>query len=78
VTSFTAFDPYQKPQYVQQFTASVQKSLGRRRRGDRYHGERGLHLQRAHLINNALPGPVWCSTPALRERDLPAGHGLPR
>src|SRR5256886_10833250 len=48
VTSFTAFDPYQKPQYVQQFTASVQKSLGPETTVEAgYHGERGLHLQRA-------------------------------
>jgi hypothetical protein len=58
VTSFTAFDPYQKPQYVQQFTASIQKSLGPETTVEAgYHGERGFHLQRSHLINNALPGP---------------------
>ena len=28
VTSFTAFDPHQSPQYVQQLTVSIQKSLG--------------------------------------------------
>jgi Carboxypeptidase regulatory-like domain len=58
VTSFTAFDPNQAPQYVQQLTASVEKSLGRETTLEiGYHGERGFHLQRAHLINNALPGP---------------------
>ncbi len=57
VTSFTAFDPYQKPQYVSQWNAAVEKSLG----GETtievgYQAARGLHLQRSHLINNALPG----------------------
>src|SRR5581483_12104314 len=41
-----------------QWNASVQKALG----GDTsvevgYLGSRGLHLQRAHLINNPVPGP---------------------
>jgi hypothetical protein len=58
VTSFTAFDPNQAPQYVQQWTASVEKSLGPETTLEiGYHGERGFHLQRSHLINNALPGP---------------------
>jgi hypothetical protein len=29
VTSFTGFDPYQAPQYVQQWTGSIGKSLGK-------------------------------------------------
>src|SRR5205823_14502598 len=58
VTSFTAFDPYQKAQYVEQWTLSVQKSLGKETTLEvGYQGDRGLHLQRAHLINNAQPGP---------------------
>ncbi|MCU1325723.1 MAG: hypothetical protein JWN34_1093, partial [Bryobacterales bacterium] len=58
VTSFTAFDPYQKAQYIQQWTVSIQKSLGRETTLEAgYQGDRGLHLQRSHLINNALPGP---------------------
>lgn len=58
VTSFSAFDPYQAAQYVHQWTASVEKSLGRETTLEiGYQGVRGLHLQRAHLINNALPGP---------------------
>lgn len=58
VTSFTAFDPYQAAQYVQQWTASIEKSLGRETTLEvGYQGVRGLHLQRAHLINNAQPGP---------------------
>src|SRR5260221_6783217 len=58
VTSFTAFDPYQSPQYVQQRTASVQKSLGKETTVEiGYQGDRGFHRQRARLSNNALPGP---------------------
>ena len=58
MTSFTAFDPHPPPQYVQQWSASVEKSLGRETTVEiGYHGERGFHLQRSHLINNALPGP---------------------
>ncbi len=57
VTSFAAFDPYPPAQYVQQWSSSVQKSLGRDTTLEvGYHGERGLHLQRSHLINNAQPG----------------------
>ena len=58
VISFSAFDPYPPAQYIQQWSASVQKSLGTRTTLEiGYHGEHGLHLQRSHLINNALPGP---------------------
>ena len=58
VTSFTAFDPYQKAQYVQQWTASLQRTLGSQTVIEiGYQGDRGFHLQRAHLINNPLPGP---------------------
>jgi hypothetical protein len=58
VTSFTAFDPYPPAQYIHQWSASVQKSLARDTTIEiGYLGERGLHLQRAHLINNAVPGP---------------------
>ena len=58
VISFAAFDPHAPPQYVQQWSASLQKSLGSATTIEiGYQGERGFHLQRAHLINNALPGP---------------------
>jgi len=58
VTSFTAFDPYQPPQYVMQWTGSVEKAVGKEMTLEiGYHGERGLHLQRSVLINNASPGP---------------------
>jgi hypothetical protein len=56
--SFTAFDPHAASQYVQQWNASVQKSLGHDTSIEvGYLGSRGFHLQRAHLINNTLPGP---------------------
>jgi hypothetical protein len=58
VVSFTAFDPHAPAQYVQQWSASVEKSLGHGTTLEiGYQGVRGLHLQQAHLINNALPGP---------------------
>ena len=58
VVSFTAFDPHAPPQYVQQWSSSIQKSLGHDTTVELgYHGERGFHLQRSDLINNDLPGP---------------------
>ena len=58
VTSFSAFDPYPPSQYIQQWSASVQKSLDHDTTLEiGYLGEHGLHLQRSHLINNADPGP---------------------
>src|SRR5881398_379047 len=56
--SFTAFDPHAPAQYVQQWSTSVEKSLGRETTLEAgYLGARGIHLQRAELINNAPPGP---------------------
>jgi len=56
--SFTAFDSHAPAQYVQQWNGSVQKSLGKDTSVEiGYLGSRGFHLQRAHLINNTLPGP---------------------
>jgi hypothetical protein len=56
--SFTAFDPHSPAQYVQQWNTSVQKSLHTNTSVEvGYIGSRGFHLQRAHLINNTLPGP---------------------
>ena len=58
VVSFTAFDPHAPAQYIQQWSASVQKSVGHDTTLEiGYHGERGFHLQRRDLINNDLPGP---------------------
>jgi hypothetical protein len=43
---------------VQQWNTSLQKGLGENTSIEvGYIGSRGLHLQRAHLINNAPPGP---------------------
>src|SRR6266850_3595445 len=56
--SFTTFDPHAPAQYVQQWSTSVEKSLGRETIFEvGYLGSRGIHLQRADLINNAPPGP---------------------
>jgi hypothetical protein len=56
--SFTAFNSRPAAQYVQQWNASLQKSLGGNTSVELgYLGSRGFHLQRAHLINNTLPGP---------------------
>jgi hypothetical protein len=58
VTSFTAFDPHAPSQYVEQWSASIEKSLGKSTTLEiGYHGERGKHLQEAVLINNDQPGP---------------------
>jgi hypothetical protein len=58
VVSFTAFDPHAPSQYVQQWSASVQKALAHDTTLEvGYQGEHGLHLQRSHLINNDQPGP---------------------
>jgi hypothetical protein len=55
--SFAAFDPNASSQYVQQWSLSIGKSLGRETTIEiGYLGARGLHLQRSHLINNAPPG----------------------
>jgi len=56
--SFTAFDPHAPAQYVQQWNGQIEKSFGAATTIDvGYIGARGFHLQRAHLINNAPPGP---------------------
>jgi Carboxypeptidase regulatory-like domain len=56
--SFAAFDPHAPSQYIQQWSLSVEKSLGKNTTLETgYLGSRGFHLQRAHLINNAPPGP---------------------
>ena len=56
--SFTAFDPHAPAEYVQQWNTQLEKSFGSNTSvAVGYLGARGFHLQRAHLINNALPGP---------------------
>ena len=58
VVSFASFSLRPAPQYVQQWNATIEKSLGTATTVEvGYLGARGFHLQRAHLINNALPGP---------------------
>lgn len=56
--SFASADPHPAAQYVNQWSFSLQKALpGSVVVEAGYQGTRGLHLQRAHLINNAQPGP---------------------
>jgi hypothetical protein len=46
------------PQYIQQWSASLEKQLGSQTTLEvGYLGAGGFHLQRSHLINNAQPGP---------------------
>ncbi len=56
--SFTAMDPHAPSQYIEQWSGSAEKSLGHQTTLEiGYLGSHGVHLQRAHLINNAPPGP---------------------
>ena len=56
--SFAAFEADAPPQYIEQWSGSVEKSLGAETTLELgYLGSHGLHLQRSHLINNAPPGP---------------------
>jgi hypothetical protein len=56
--SFGAMDPHAPSQYIEQWSLSVEKSLGKDTTLEvGYLGSHGVHLQRAHLINNAPPGP---------------------
>jgi carboxypeptidase family protein len=56
--SFAAFEAGAPPQYIEQWSGSVEKSLGAETTLEfGYLGSHGLHLQRSHLINNAPPGP---------------------
>jgi hypothetical protein len=56
--SFTAFDAHAPAEYVQQWNGQIEKSFGSETTVDvGFLGARGFHLQRAHLINNAPPGP---------------------
>lgn len=58
VVSFTGMQTNPSPQYIQQWSAAIEQSLGKDTVLEiGYLGSRGLHLQRAHLINNAQPGP---------------------
>ena len=56
--SFAAFEADAPPQYIEQWSGSIEKSLGNETTLELgYLGSHGLHLQRSHLINNAPPGP---------------------
>lgn len=56
--SFTGMDPNAPSQYIEQWSSSIEKSLGQNMTVEiGYLGSHGVHLQRAHLINNAPPGP---------------------
>lgn len=58
VVSFTAMQTHPHPQYIQQWSASIEQSLSPSMVVEiGYLGSGGFHLQRAHLINNAPPGP---------------------
>ena len=56
--SFAAFEANAPPQYIEQWSGSIEKSLGAETTLELgYLGSHGLHLQRSHLINNAPAGP---------------------
>ncbi|HET7102676.1 MAG TPA: carboxypeptidase-like regulatory domain-containing protein [Terracidiphilus sp.] len=58
VVSFTGLQLHAPAQYIQQWSFSVEKQLGPETTVELgYLGSGGFHLQRAHLINNAQPGP---------------------
>jgi len=58
VVSFTGLQLHAPAQYIQQWSASVEKQLGAETTVELgYLGAGGFHLQRSHLINNAQPGP---------------------
>jgi hypothetical protein len=55
--SFTSVQLHAQPQYVQQWSASLEKQLGAETTVEiGYLSAGGFHLQRSHLINNAQPG----------------------
>jgi len=58
VVSFTGMQTHPSPQYIQQWSTSIEQSLGKNTVMELgYLGSGGFHLQRSHLINNAQPGP---------------------
>jgi hypothetical protein len=51
-------DPKAPSQYIEQWSLSMEKTLSKQMTLELgYLGSHGVHLQRAHLINNAPPGP---------------------
>jgi hypothetical protein len=58
VVAFTGLQLHAPAQYIQQWSLSIEKQLGSETTVEvGYLGAGGYHLQRAHLINNAQPGP---------------------
>ena len=58
VVSFTGLQLHAPPQYIQQWSVSLEKQIGSETTVEvGYLGAGGFHLQRSHLINNAQPGP---------------------
>ena len=56
--SFAAFELNAPAQYVEQWSGTIEKSLGKETTLELgYLGSHGVHLQRSHLINTAAPGP---------------------
>ena len=56
--SFASIELDSPSQYIEQWSGSVEKLLGHQTTVEvGYLGAHALHLQRAHLINNAPPGP---------------------
>ena len=57
VVSFTALQLHAPPEYIQQWSTSLEKQVGSATTVELgYLGAGGFHLQRSHLINNAQPG----------------------
>lgn len=58
VVSFGSLDPRMDAGYVQQWNFNIQRQVSPSTVLEvGYIGSRGVHLQRAHLVNNAPPGP---------------------
>ena len=56
--SFTGLELHAPAQYIEQWSATIEKQLGSETTLEvGYLGAGGYHLQRSHLINNAQPGP---------------------
>jgi len=68
------------PQYIEQWSGSVEKSLGSETTLELgYLGSHGVHLQRSHLINNAATrARSYRAAPTIQNFKLPAGYGPTR
>ena len=57
VVAFNSIQLHAPPEYIQQWSVSLEKQLGAETTVEvGYLGAGGFHLQRSHLINNAQPG----------------------